>query len=303
MDTEAHLVTIGLPVYNGEAYLRQAIESILEQTHHNLELIISDNASTDGTAAICEEFTNRDSRVRMSRQAVNRGAAFNFNFVLTEARGAFFKWMAHDDVCRPRFIEACLDVLLQDSDVVVAYPTPVDIDASGEELQVRDSGLGFDVSDPTERFRRTMKRAHKNLLLFGLMRTEALIQTGKHGSYHGADRVLMAEMALRGKLVEVPEPLLLHREHPDRYVHLHQTVEAQMEWHDPSRASTLNLPMWLRLQGYIRAIKRSPVTYPQRAACLFWMFRWAIDLRRELLSDLKYAVGYVSRKIAQRPSR
>ena len=60
MDTETHLVTIGLPVYNGESYLRQAIESILEQTHHNLELIISDNASTDGTAAICEEFANQD---------------------------------------------------------------------------------------------------------------------------------------------------------------------------------------------------------------------------------------------------
>lgn len=303
MDTEAHLVTIGLPVYNGESYLRQAIESILEQTHHNLELIISDNASTDGTAAICEEFANRDSRVRMSRQAVNKGAAFNFNFVLAEARGAFFKWMAHDDVCRPRFIEACLDVLLQDSDVVVAYPTPVDIDASGEELQVRDSGLGFDVSDPTERFRRTMKRAHKNLLLFGLMRTEALTQTGKHGSYHGADRVIMAEMALRGKLVEVPEPLLLHRDHPDRYVHLYKTPESQIEFYDPSRASTLNLPFWLRLQGYIRAIKRAPITYPQRAACLFWMLRWAIDLRRELLNDLKHAVGYVSRKVVQRLSR
>ena len=297
MDTEAHLVTIGLPVYNGESYLRQAVESILEQTHHNLELIISDNASTDGTAAICEEFANRDSRVRMSRQAVNRGAAFNFNFVLAEARGAFFKWMAHDDVCRPRFIEACLDVLLQDSDVVVAYPTPVDIDASGEELQVRDSGLGFDVSDPTERFRRTMKRAHKNLVLAGLMRTEALLQTGKH-SYHGADRVITAEMALRGKLVEVPELLFLHRDHPERSVHLNKTRESQIDWYDPSRASTLHLPFWLRLHGYLRAIKRAPVTYPQRAACLFFMLRWAFDLRRELLNDLKYAVGYVSRKIA-----
>ena len=136
-----------------------------------------------------------------------------------------------------------------------------------EELQVRDSGLGFDVSDPTERFRRTMKRAHKNLVLAGLMRTEALLQTGKH-SYHGADRVIMAEMALRGKLVEVPEPLFLHRDRPDRYVHLYKTRESQIEWYDLSRASTLNLPFWLRLQSYVRAIKRAPVTYASEGGLL-----------------------------------
>src|ERR671915_430558 len=95
------LVSIGLPVYNGANYLRKAVETILEQSYESLELIISDNASTDDTADICRDLSARDARIRVSRNAQNVGAARNYNIVFNAARGKYFKWAAHDDVLAP----------------------------------------------------------------------------------------------------------------------------------------------------------------------------------------------------------
>jgi glycosyltransferase involved in cell wall biosynthesis len=104
-------LTIGLPVYNGERYLAQALDALLAQTYQDFELIISDNASTDRTADICQEFVARDARVKYVRQRVNIGAGPNHNAVLTLARGRFFKWAAHDDVYAPTLLERCIEVL------------------------------------------------------------------------------------------------------------------------------------------------------------------------------------------------
>src|ERR1700737_2789384 len=90
-------VSIGLPVYNGERYLRFAIDSLLEQDYINFELIISDNASTDATQAICQEFADKDPRVRYYRNQTNLGASGNYDRVFELARGDLFKWAAHDD--------------------------------------------------------------------------------------------------------------------------------------------------------------------------------------------------------------
>ena len=93
----APAVSIGMPVYNGEKYIREALDSLLAQTFENFELIISDNCSTDGTSHICKEYTSRDSRIRYIRQDTNIGPIANFEFVLQEARGEFFMWAACDD--------------------------------------------------------------------------------------------------------------------------------------------------------------------------------------------------------------
>src|SRR5262245_57216615 len=96
--TEVPRVSIGLPVYNGAKYLAEAIDSLLEQTFSDFELIISDNGSTDATPAICEEYAAKDGRIRFLRQEINRGLAWNWNCVLEESRGAYFKWAACDDL-------------------------------------------------------------------------------------------------------------------------------------------------------------------------------------------------------------
>ena len=130
------LVSIGLPVYNGEKYLREAIESILGQTFCDLELIISDNGSTDSTQEFCGEYASRDSRVRYFRHEINRGAAWNYCAVFRYSRGKYFKWASHDDLCTPTFLERCVEVLERDPRVALCTTRTTIIDGDGEAIEV-----------------------------------------------------------------------------------------------------------------------------------------------------------------------
>lgn len=115
-------VSIGMPVYNGSKYIREALDSLLAQTFADFELIISDNASTDATQSICEEYERRDPRVRYVRQAENKGAVANFQFVLDQAHGELFMWAAYDDLWAPDFLMDAM-TLLQDRAIDFVFPT------------------------------------------------------------------------------------------------------------------------------------------------------------------------------------
>lgn len=115
-------VSIGMPVYNGEKYIQEALDSLLAQTFTDFELIISDNASTDNTRAICQEYAKHDSRIRYIRQSQNKGAAANFKFVLDEAVGEYFMWAAHDDLWSVDYL-ICAVELLNDKKVDFVFPT------------------------------------------------------------------------------------------------------------------------------------------------------------------------------------
>jgi glycosyltransferase involved in cell wall biosynthesis len=101
-------VSIGMPVFNGEQYIREALDSLLGQTFPDFELIISDNASTDRTSEICLEYAAQDQRIRYIRQPEDRGMLFNFNFVVQQARGEYFMWAACDDIWAPNWIHTLL---------------------------------------------------------------------------------------------------------------------------------------------------------------------------------------------------
>ena len=122
-------VTIGLPVYNGERYLRPAIESILAQSFPHFELVISDNASTDGTEAICRDDADRDERVRYYRNTANLGMSRNFNLTFERATGRYFKWAADDDLLEPQYLARCVQVLDRDPGVILCHSQVRIIDA------------------------------------------------------------------------------------------------------------------------------------------------------------------------------
>ena len=115
-------VSIGMPVYNGAQYIREALDSLLGQTFTDFELIISDNASTDDTQAICEEYAARDNRITYSRQSANIGAAANFQFVLDKAKAEIFMWAAHDDLWAGDYLERAVP-LLDDGTVSFVFPS------------------------------------------------------------------------------------------------------------------------------------------------------------------------------------
>lgn len=105
------LVSVGLPVYNGERDISRVIGVFLTQTYTNFELIISDNASIDQTEKICLEFAKNDNRVKYFRQTENRGALINFKYVLEVAKGDYFMWAASDDFRDVNFLSECVSIL------------------------------------------------------------------------------------------------------------------------------------------------------------------------------------------------
>ncbi|MFA6435937.1 MAG: glycosyltransferase family 2 protein, partial [Candidatus Gracilibacteria bacterium] len=109
------LVSIGVPTYNRSRFLREAIDSVLNQTYTNFELIISDNASTDDTERLCKEYSNKDKRIKYFRQKENIGIDANFYFVLNEAHGEYFAWLPDDDLYSPQFIEKLLEGFVDES--------------------------------------------------------------------------------------------------------------------------------------------------------------------------------------------
>src|SRR6478752_3957116 len=125
------LISIGAPVYNGERYLAETLDSLLAQTVEDFELIISDNASTDRTPQICEAYAARDRRVRYVRNAANIGAYGNCNKVIGLSAGRYFKLAMADDVCHPQLLARCLEVMANDPGVVATYAKAQFIDQDG----------------------------------------------------------------------------------------------------------------------------------------------------------------------------
>lgn len=204
-------VSIGLPVYNGARFLPQAFESLLGQTYRDFELIVSDNASTDETAAICAEYAARDSRVRYIRQPVNIGAPRNWSFVVTVARGRYFKWASCNDRCAEDMLERCVAVLEQQPHAVLCYGRTrlVDEETGREEPYAGD--IAIEDERPSDRLMRLLRELRLNNAQSGLIRLDALRQTGLDRPYPAGDMPLMAELALRGTFVLLPDVLLFRR--------------------------------------------------------------------------------------------
>ncbi len=133
--TSRPMVSIGLPVHNGEAYLRQALDSILSQTFRQFELVISDNASDDKTETICREYAAVDARIRYHRQTRNRGVTWNFRQVVLLSLAKYFLWTSHDDLMGPNYVERCVTILEHNPSVVLCYSEPMNIDEAGTQFE------------------------------------------------------------------------------------------------------------------------------------------------------------------------
>lgn len=283
-----HKVFIGLPVFNGAEFLRDAVESLLNQTYRDFRLLISDNASTDGTEELCRELAGQDSRIIYHRHAQNMGAAPNFNFCVDQANGKYFKWMAHDDICQPTYLERCVDVLEHDPEVVLCHTRVQGIDAAGSVRGDYTEELTFNHPDPIVRFARAMALDHGCVSVFGVMRLDVLKQSARIAPFIGSDRPLLAELALHGRLEYVPEPLFLWREHKNRSIRLSRNE--RLEWFD-ARASGVSASLYFRqLRANQRAIMTSRLGAKEKLRGLSRTLQWCFASRRQLFKDVR-AIG------------
>lgn len=264
------LVSIGMPVYNGEDLLGEAVESILSQTFEDLELIIADNASTDGTADLCRSFAERDKRIRYYRFARNGGAALNYNRCVALARGRYFKWASHDDVCEPSFMERCVQEFESGPpSVVLVYPKSRFIDERSRPLDNYDRSMDTREGAPHRRVAKVVATVDMAHPVFGLFRSDALRRTRLIDSFIASDYVLLVEMALLGQIREVPETLFLRRKHPGMSRVANKTRSEVAAWFDPEiRTARLHLPTrWHLLLEYGRSVKRLIHGRRERTIC------------------------------------
>ena len=280
-------ISIGLPVYNGQKLIRNAIESTLAQTHGDFELIISDNASTDGTATICREYASLDGRIKYFRSQVNLGAAANFRKVFHLASGRYFKWIGVDDYCAPAYLEQTKRVLDSRDDVVLCCSKVNIIDGEGVILRQYPDAQALLQSAPSERFKQFQEQDSWVNAVYGLMRSEALRKTSVMGTFPGSDIVLIAELSLHGKFVELPDYLFFRRIHPEAFSY-EPSLEKQQEFYNPGKPKRL-LPMytWRHLYEHVRSIRRAPIDASEKWRVIRHLLNMARWQRHVLFRELR----------------
>jgi len=198
MSEAASLVTVGIPTYNREPGLRRAVESVLAQRHGPIDLVICDNASTDGTRRMCLDLEARHPNVRYVRQETNLGSTANFNRVFSEARGPYFMWLGDDDWIDPDCVGECLDALRADPSAVLAAGSAVY--HRGDEVVRRGVVMDLDAPRPGDRVARYFELVTENGVFYGLARADALRRAMPMPDEMGSDWFVVARLAYLGRV-------------------------------------------------------------------------------------------------------
>ncbi|HEY0946100.1 MAG TPA: glycosyltransferase family 2 protein [Opitutaceae bacterium] len=296
-------VTIGMPVYNGERHIGRAIRSILAQTYRDFQLLVVDNASTDRTAEIVQDFARQDPRVILHRNPQNIGAHPNFNRAFTLSDTEYFKWAAHDDEIKPTYLETCIRILDADPTVALAHTFVEEIDDEGNVCRVyRPLPPEAAAPDRLDRFRGRVMRRGWCTELFSVMRSENVRTTKLLASFAAADLSFLTELTLTGRVVVAPEPLFRNRRHPLRYTDsvFEQALDKNkrrtiLAWHDTSKRGHRwsYLHWWAFFLAYFPMIRRHIASRRERLRYYGVAFRWALrrNNRLDLAKDLLFLVS------------
>jgi len=279
-------VSIGKPVFNRERYIKQAIKSILNQTFTDFELIISDNASTDSTQQICLHYKQKDPRIHYYRNEKNLGAPKNYNHVFELSRGDYFKWAAYDDVLANEYLRKCVSVLDVDSSVLGCHCKTGRIDADGNFLGYYNTGFLTHINSPKahERFRDLIGLHYITTPFHAVYRSHLFAKSQLHGSYVGADRNLVAELGLMGRIYEIPECLFYWRDHPESYTSrfygsarkdtLDRLIQEAAWW---SKDSGSYFPHWKNCIEYFKSVNHVTLPFWERFLCYNQILGWLMD--------------------------
>jgi glycosyltransferase involved in cell wall biosynthesis len=277
-----------MPVYNGERYIGEALDSLLGQTFTDFELVICDNASSDGTEDICRSYVEKEDRIRYVRNERNIGAARNYTKAFKLSRGEYFRWANHDDLAGPDALALCLSILERDPSVVLAYTKTKLIDGNGRVVSEYEDGLHLASFKPRERFRQFFRNVRLVNVPYGLIRSEAIRKTGMIGSYIASDIIFLAELSLHGRFWEVPEYQFYRRIHPDAYSSRKDTKHL-VEFYNPTNTDSIPMTNWKNLLEMMRAVNRSSLGKAEKVRLLLYTGRILGLWRRSQLAGELYA--------------
>jgi glycosyltransferase involved in cell wall biosynthesis len=290
MSDSKPLVCIGMPVYNEERFIRQALDSLLSQSFQDFVIIISDNASTDRTGDICLEYAAKDSRIRYYRLDKNLGSLANFNRTFKLCNSEYFFWASGHDLRHGTFISRCLEVLDNDTSIVLCYPLARWLESDNSLGEIFLDYVDTKGLDQMSAFHTMLWGLRSACPVCGMMRSSALKKTRLMSKTVGADRILLAELSLLGAVVHIPEPLLYVRRLPDwgdwnRY--LAKSI-------GPTRSST-RFSLYLYLSWVCQFVRRvcSHTRNPYHKfiyalsilTCTYTKYRWILDSLRNRKKD------------------
>ena len=215
MSVKAPKVSIGMPVYNMENTVQEAINTILNQTFSDFELIISDNASDDGTGEICQAAAQKDSRITYHRNPHNI-VGENFKLVFLLSKGEYFMWAAADDARRPEMVERCVEVLDKDPDTILAYTYTELLDPQTNKRRPYCDSYRLDQDDPVQRYKALLSFLDLGNMIYGLYRKKNLYGLPLVGNNFSrliifSDALYLTNIVLSGKVVQIPELLFIRR--------------------------------------------------------------------------------------------
>ena len=291
-------VSIGMPVHDGAAHLPAALDSVLAQTFGDYELILCDNASSDGTEEIGREYASRHERIRYYRNEQNLGAAANFNRVFELSTGDYFKWMSHDDLLAPQYLERCVETLdSAPAAVVLCFPRRAFMTTDGRVLEHEPKVVQLCPMSPHRYHQISFSRllcvsdSRCPIFVFGLMRTAAVRKTRLMGAYIAADLVFVAEMRLLGEFWEVPAVLFFQRLHAATADVLERVSRSgSAAWFDPATRGRWLMPEGRLLLEFMRAINQSQQGVMAKVCCYCALtghvatrlHRWVVLLGRKV---------------------
>jgi glycosyltransferase involved in cell wall biosynthesis len=281
-------------VYNGGAQLARSIESILGQSCRDLELIISDNASTDRSLEVAQRYAAADSRVTVLQSRENIGGNPNYRKVALAARGEYFKWASSNDLIEPNFLAACVEVLDSRPEIVLCHGQTMTFADDPATAQRYEADLELDSDDAVDRFITVCSRMKLNNVLNGLIRRDALMRTSVMADYVGADNVVIAELALLGRFA-LRHDVKFFRNWTEVGATAFQSPRQVMAHHYPRGGMRSKFQTWRQARGYVRAVTRAPLTTSQRLRALRYVMRRIYWSTPELVGELIHAGGMFGR--------
>lgn len=284
-------VSIAIPTYNCERYIAQSIESLLAQTFGDFEMVISDNASTDGTEEVCRRYAALDARVRYVRRSENIGGPGNFRHVFSLCSGQFHKWSTADDYWHPDFLLEAVAVLDTALDVVLCYPRTQLIDEGGNRIDDYADNLDLDHHSPSARMRALYRRIGLCNAHLGLIRREAMLRSRLIAGHLASDVDFLGEMALLGKFRLLPEIRFYRRFHRDSSSWARGDKSHQKAYYAPGARSDSGLDTWKRFGFQLAMVGRSPVSLADK-----------LSLAGDVLHRMHWDRGALMRELSERLS-
>jgi len=283
------LVSVGIPTYNHPESLRKTLECISKQTYENLEIIVSDNCSPGKeTEAVVREFATKDNRIQYYKQDANKGALFNFRFVLEKATGEYFMWVADDDEWDINSITAFINEFNRHPEISVVMSACKRVDENGRLYDVIhnfNSELNPNLTNPIILTFDASTNHYWSYLIYGLFRTDYLKKTFKFvPDVFGGDVLFICHVLMSAKIFYIDNVYYIRKVHERGTVDRYANEKIGMQHADP-----LNYyKMILSFGPYLMRSNLIPLKYT-----VWFPFVMSYMILFQVVNDVKRIIFYL----------